>query len=213
MPLSVRDRTTVEAYLQSHVDNLTAIRGQLKTGRQLMPVRYENFGEVKWWLKASVLVLGDDGGVREAADLIQAARHNLPAIVVETAPPPVVDIAAEKRKITDDCGHAATIDGVYVQLDTAQNKHQPRGVPIGTRVAEGEKFGTYATKAWHERTTMAYMARWAAGLTDLVEGKKREHGQTARVDIETAGRVSFEGFCMLLGDTRYVSFHCYPNSR
>jgi len=69
----------------------------------------------------------------------------------------------------------------------------------------GEKFGTFATTGWHGQNTMVYMAQWAAGLTDLVEGQKKEHGQANVVE----GR-SYEGYCMLLGGKRYVSFHCYP---
>jgi hypothetical protein len=213
MALTARDKTTLSAHLQSPA-NLQYIVGQLKTGKgKLMPEKYENFEELKWWLKSMLLIIADDPGVREAADMIQAASTAKPAVVIETAPPPPLDVAKEKKKITDDCGHAATIRTIYVQLDTAQNKHQPAGVPIGTRVAEGEQFGKYATKAWHETHTMDYMATWAAGLPGMVEGKKVEHGQKKKVQIADAGECSFEGFCILLGGQKYVSFHCYPNSR
>jgi hypothetical protein len=213
MALNPRDRNTLTTHLGT-ATNLAYIVGSLSAGRgKLMPVKYANFEEIKWWLKSMLLITTDDAGVREAADLIQQLSTARPALVIETAPPPPLDVAKEKKKITDDCAHAATIRTVYVQLDVDQNKHQPSSVPIGTREASGESFGTYATKAWHESHTMDYMATWAATLTGMVEGKKVEHGQSRRIDIDGAGPCCFEGLCVLLGGTRYVSFHCYPNSR
>jgi hypothetical protein len=214
MALSEKEKTTIRQHLgtQSNVDDIV---GQLKTGAgQKVTEKYLNFDEIKWWLKSALMILTDDTGVREAADIIQEFGPKKPVLVIETAPPPPLDIAKEKKKVTDDCGHATTIRTIYVQLDDAQNKHQPPGVPIGTRqTSGGQKFGTYATKTWHELHTMPYMARWAEGLTGMAEGKKVEHGQMKKVPIEGAGNCSFEGFCILLGGTKYVSFHCYPNSR
>jgi hypothetical protein len=213
MALSLRDRNTLTTHLGT-ASHVTYVVGTLSTGRnKLMPAKYANFDEIKWWLKSMLMISADDAGVREAADLIQAAAPARPPLVIEIAPPPPLDVTKEKKKITDDCAHAATIRSVYVQLDVDQNKHQPSSVPIGTREASGESFGTYATKAWHEANTMDYMATWAATQAGLVEGKKVEHGQSRRIDIAGAGACCFEGFCILLGGTRYVSFHCYPNSR
>jgi hypothetical protein len=214
MALTARDKSTLSAHLRSAA-NLQYIVGQLKAGSgKTMPIKYENFEELKWWLKSALMITTDDAGIREAADTIQQSSTARPALVIETAPPPPVDVAKEKKKVTDDCGHAATIRTIYVQLDDAQNKHQPPGVPIGTRqTAGGQKFGIFATKAWHETHTMDYMATWAAGLSGMVEGKKVEHGQMKKVQIPDVGECSFEGFCILLGGTKYVSFHCYPNSR
>ena len=179
-----------------------------------MDVKIANFAGIEWWLKATLLITTDDAGIRETADLIQALSPVKPPPIIETSPPPRVDIAKEKKKITDDCAHAITTPGgIYVQLDVDQNKHQPASVPIGTREIQGQKFGTYATKQWHEINTMKYMAEWAEGLNDLIEGKKREHGQSKRFQIALAGACCFEGFCMLLGGKKYVTFHCYPNSR
>jgi len=77
----------------------------------------------------------------------------------------------------------------------------------------GEKFGIYATKQWHPQNTMQYMADWANGLSIENAGKKHEHGQKKRVPITGVDEmVCFEGFCMAIAGTRYVSFHCYPNS-
>lgn len=213
MALSTRDRGTVSRHLATPT-NLQYIVGSLKLGRgKPVTTKYENFEEIKWWLKSMLLVSADDAAVREVADLIQQLSPPRPAVIIETAPPPPLDVAKEKKKITDDCAYSATLHGVYVQLDVDQNKHQPASVPIGTREASGEKFGTYATTAWHETHTMEHMATWAGTLTGMVEGKKVEHGQSRRIEITDAGPVCFEGFCVLLGGTKYVSFHCYPNSR
>lgn len=212
MALSARDKTTITNHLKVGA-NVQYILGELKLGKKSMPEKYENFTQIRWWLKSMLMIHADDQGVREAADAIQAAVTTKPIPVIETAPPPPIDVAKETKKITDDGAHSLTIRTIYVQLDVDQNKHQPEGVPIGTRQASGEKFGTYATTAWHETHTMDYMATWAASLTNMIEGKKVEHGQSKRIQIDDAGLCCFEGFCMLLGGTKYVSFHCYPNSR
>ena len=212
MPLSDRDRRAVTTQLEQP-QALDDLKGQVKLGgRKPLSTRYENFEEVRWWLKSAALVVTDDAGVLEAAQIIQGS--STPAIVLEVAAPPPLDLVKERKKITDDGAYSATIRGIYVQLDKDQNKHQPKEVPIGTRQIHGEKFGTYATKEWHQGTTMNYMADWAARLTGLVEGKKVDHGQATRHPIAGVDQlVSFEGFCVLLGGMRYVSFHCYPNSR
>lgn len=212
MALSIRDRAVISAFLDQ-AGNRQEILSELKLGRQLVPVRQDNFRQIKWWLKSALLVMADDVGVREAADLIQQKCPPRPVVVIETSVPPAVDVTALKQMILDDCAYGVDIRGIYVQLDDAQNKHQPSSVPIGTRKIHGEKFGTYATKAWHLENTMDYMATWAAALPGLVEGKKVEHGQARKVTMDDAGPCSFEAFCMLLAGKRYVSFHCYPNSR
>ena len=121
MALNPRDRNTLTTHLGT-ATNLAYIVGSLSAGRgKLMPVKYANFEEIKWWLKSMLLITTDDAGVREAADLIQQLSTARPALVIETAPPPPLDVAKEKKKITDDCAHAATIRTVYVQLDVDQN--------------------------------------------------------------------------------------------
>ncbi|MES2676543.1 MAG: hypothetical protein V4660_20060 [Pseudomonadota bacterium] len=101
---------------------------------------------------------------------------------------------------------------IEVMLDNDQMKHQPRSVPIGTRVAEGEKFPTHkASKAWHEDNTMRFMALWAAN-TPLVEGGRESFNQGEKYLVDTLG-ISFEGTYLVLNNEKYVLFHCYPNSR
>src|SRR5687768_238494 len=105
MPLTAREKSTLSTHLASPA-NLQYIVGQLKTGGgKTMPIKYENFEEIKWWLKSMHLIISDDAGIREAANLIQQASTARPALVIETAVPPVLDVAKEKKKITDDCGH------------------------------------------------------------------------------------------------------------
>jgi hypothetical protein len=217
------EKTTFQNHLNA---NMATVRGKLGIGPAASAVaKKTNYEEIRKLLR-SLNIAGTDPNVKEAAAMIakKAKIKNLDfqAIVVLLEDPgPEVDVPKEIKKIKDDVGHAIEVtelDGeqipaIYVQLDDAQMKHQPASVPIGTRVKEGEKFGTYATKDWHEANTMLYMAGWAYRLTGLVEGVKREHGQLQKINHPTVGPISYEGFCMLLGGKRYVSFHCYPNSR
>ncbi len=213
MALSPRDREIVRLHLVS-LENLQYIKAELDTNRRaLVAAQRQNFLNLQWWLKSMLCVVPDDEGIREVADMIQESRLDGPPVTVLTSPPPALDVAAEVAKVLRECAHAKTIRGIHVQLDIDQMKHQPASVPIGTRVAEGEKFGTFATKAWHETNTMDHMATWAATLAGMVEGRQEYHGQGKRVAIASVGPCCFEGFCVLLGGTKYVSFHCYPNSR
>lgn len=214
MALSPRERAVITAHLNVPA-NVQYILGELKTGRgKTIPVKRENFEAIQWWLKSMLVLSPDDAGVMEVATLIQEKCPPRPAVLIETALPAPLDVAKEKLAVTRDCAYAETIRGIYVQLDIDQNKHQPAGIPIGTREIHGEKFGDYATKEWHKTHTMDYMATWAAGLPPMIEGKKIEHGQSKRVSIDDVDRpCCFEGFCVLLGGTKYVSFHCYPNSK
>ncbi|TCK36962.1 hypothetical protein B0G84_5991 [Paraburkholderia sp. BL8N3] len=199
------DKKKLNDHLKTH---LAFVRGTL-TVNQIQPpdqVRELNYTTIKTLL-GTLTVNAVHANVVEAATMISKARPPLPAVTIQIKEPPKpVEVAKEIAKIKADCGYAAEIDNIYVQLDNDQNKHQPPGLPIGTRQTHGgEKFGTFATTGWHGQNTMVYMAQWAAGLTDLVEGQKKEHGQANVVE----GR-SYEGYCMLLGGKRYVSFHCYP---
>ena len=197
------DKAKLTAHLKTY---LATVRATLALNVQQPPAQENNYTVIKTLLVTLNMSAVHDNVV-EASKMIAKAQAPLPLVVLQIKqPPPPIDVAKEVKKITDDCGYAVTINNIYVQLDSAQNKHQPPGVPIGTRQTHGgEKFGTSATTAWHQANTMAYMAGWAAGLTGLVEGQKVEHGQARVID----GR-SYEGFCVLLGGKRYVSFHCYP---
>lgn len=208
MSLSTRDQQKLTTYLANVVNNQN-VRSTLTLGnrRMTIDVKYENYRIIQSWL-ASLLVMTDDTGVKEAAELIAAAGINIKAVKIEVLTPPFLDVEKEKQKLFGDCAHSKEIDGVYVQLDVDQNKHQPKSQPIGTRKIHGEKFGDYASKKWHEDNTMKYMADWAKLQHNMVENKKVEHGQAKRID-----GVSYEGYCILLGGKKFVTFHCYPNSR
>ena len=113
-------------------------------------------------------------------------------------------VAALDREVST----VSLVEGnVRAYLDRAQMKHQPPSQPIGDRETHGgAKFKEmYARPAWHQANTLRHMIDWANSLTDLEEGVKREHGQGTPVD-----GVHYEGFCMLVGEIRYVLFHCYP---
>jgi hypothetical protein len=129
------------------------------------------------------------------------------------------------EKIDNDQAYRKLIDGIEVQLDKDQLKHQPKESPIGDREkGGGEKFADKkkpdgsvidrSSKAWHEKNTMKYMADWANTLGEIpkfqpVYTKQAERHQLAGYDAP----ICFEGFCMRIGDKKYVSFHCYPNTR
>jgi hypothetical protein len=219
MPLTPREKATLTAYFAHHQADATFEIGVLednglKFGTKKISVsdKYENYEELKWWLKSKHLINTDLEGIQEVVELIDNSKLRPKGGKVEVLLPPPVNVPREIALIKTDCAYSADIDGVYVQIDVDQNKHQPKEVPIGTRQIHGEKFGTYATTAWHQQNTMRHMANWAK-LQILEEGQKIDHGQSKRVDIATAGKCSFEGFVKLLGGKRYVSFHCYPNSK
>jgi hypothetical protein len=215
MALTTHERNTVQLHLVTR-ENLVYIQGELILGsRKSVEDGRKNYAALGWWLKSMLLIVADEAGILEVAEMIRVANSDGPRVNFQLSSPPPLDVAAEIKKIKDECGHAAPlIDGIYVQLDIDQNKHQPASLPIGTRGVNGEKFGTYATKAWHVSNTIKYMAEWAKGLTNLVEGRQTYHGQSVRVDIKDVDTsCCFEGYCTLLGGKKYVSFHCYPNSR
>jgi len=212
---------------QGHLDaSMATVRGKLNLGPGASSMgKLDNYVEIRKLLR-NLGIAGTDLNVKEAAAMIakKAKIKNVDfaaVVVLLEDPGPEIDVQKEIKKIKDDVGHAIEvtelddnpIPAIYVQLDDAQMKHQPSSVPIGTRVKEGEKFGTYASKTWHEANTMLYMAKWAYGLTGLVEGRKVEHGQLQKINHPTVGPISYEGYCVLLGGKRYVTFHCYPNSR
>ena len=204
--------------------NWATVRGTLKANNNTSAAKQENYKAIRQLLR-DLGIAGTDPNVKEALPIIARGKPpTVPTIVLNIEDPgPEIDVNAEIRRIKGDVGHAhefAELDdapilpSIYVQLDCDQLKHQPKSVAIGTRdKGGGEKFGTYATKTWHEENTMLYMARWARDLRGMVEGRKVDHGQSERVPIDTSGPTCFEGYCMLLGGKKYVSFHCYPNSR
>lgn len=211
MALSPYDKTKLTRHLATG-NTVAEVRSTLKLGRLgNINDKRENFEILESFL-ASILIIADAAGVAEAAAWVGQQHGNQKAIQIDVLQPPPVDVGKLKNQLEDGSAFHAEIDGVWVSLDNDQMKHQPASVPIGTRVAEGEKFGTYATTAWHQTHTMRYMADWAKTLTGLSEGKSTYHGQARRIQIEGVGNCSFEGFCMLLGTKRYVQFHCYPNS-
>jgi hypothetical protein len=209
------DRTKLTNHLKT---NLATVRGTLTVPALLPKQQEDNYATIKTLLETLKASAVHDNVV-EAAKMIGKAQQGVGGlglvIISIKQPPPPVDVPKEVKKITDGSAFAVEIDGIYVSLDNDQRKHQPKSVPIGNRVAEGEKFGTYATTAWHETNTMAYMAEWAEGLDITVEGEtgKVYHGQHVRVPNATAGNVCYEAYCVLLGGKKYVSFHCYPNSK
>jgi len=211
MPLAPTDLKRIHKHLGIPT-NRTDIMEQLKLGiKKQISDKYHNFDTIKWWLKSVLLVGADADGVRKVAEAI--VERSEKKVFIEVAPPPPINVDAEKTKILRDGAHTKAIQRVHVQLDKNQLKHQPKEHPIGDRtVGGGEKFGTYASKAWHEENTMRYMAQWAIGLGDIPENTKSEHGQSKRINIGDLC-CCFEGYCVRLGDTKYVSFHCYPNSR
>ena len=216
MALTTRERAKLEHHLQT-LDNLRYIRAQLSLGkaqRVLVPARQDNFREIQWWLRSMLMISADEDGVEEARRLIADSTLDGKTVEIVMSTPPPFDAEYEKRQILAEGAHQTMINGVHVQLDIDQNKHQPASVPIGTRGINGQQFGTYATKAWHEGSTMAYMAGWAKDLPATAEGEKTYHGQAKRVSIDGVDDpVCFEGFSVTLGGTQYVSFHCYPNNR
>src|SRR4051812_24330609 len=109
MALHQRETTSIRQHLNTPA-NVTYIVDQLKAGAgKTIPDKQHNFTEIKWWLKSMLVISTDDAGIRETADIIQEFGPPKPALVIETALPPVLDVAKEKKKITDDCGHSTTI--------------------------------------------------------------------------------------------------------
>lgn len=126
---------------------------------------------------------------------------------LETAAPAKDNGAAAKLKALqgDSSGVSTESHGVFVQLDVDQLKHQHPDVPIGSRQkGGGNKFVKKCDATWHVSTTLEHMAVWAAAL-QMQEGGKVEHGQSKPVD-----GIHYEGYCILAGGKKYVSFHCYP---
>lgn len=216
MALTTRELASVTQHLNT-LENLRYIRGQLNLGKArtvLVPKRHENFSEIKWWLKSMLYIVADAEGVEEVRTLIAESRLDGRAVDLVISEPPPLDVEKVKRAILAESAHQIMIQGVHVQLDIDQNKHQPASVPIGTRGINGQQFGTYATKSWHEGTTMQHMAQWAKSLPEQEEGNKEYHGQAKRIAITGVGDpVCFEGFCVTLGGNKFVSFHCYPNNQ
>jgi hypothetical protein len=204
-----QQKKTLESHLTTHLSHVraTLALNQLAGNQpQLLSEQEQNYRVIQALLK-QLQVDAVHKNVVDAATIIEKARPALTKGTLQISkPPPVVEVARELANILNDCAHSIDIDHIHVQLDNDQLKHQPASVPIGTRQTHGgSKFDSTATRRWHEEKTMRYMADWAASLTGLVEGKKVEHGQKQNVE-----GLSYEGFCVLLGGKRYVSFHCYP---
>ena len=119
-----------------------------------------------------------------------------------------INLKQEKANILNDATNVCLIEnGIQVYLDVDQLKHQPLKYPIGTRQTKsGNTFNpsNSGSSSWHISNTLKYMAGWAASL-DLEEGKKQFHGQ-----FKPVNGIHYEGYCILLGGTKYVLFHCYP---
>lgn len=146
-----------------------------------------------------------DGDMKEAAAIL--GKVMVPPVTIEWERPPKESPAAGKLKIlkADASAVFGDYEGIYVQLDCDQLKHQPPSHPIGTRQkGGGNKFNNTAYAAWHRLNTMAHMAEWAGTLT-LTDGQMEDHGQSIPVN-----KIHYEGFCLLADGKKYVSFHCYP---
>lgn len=216
MALTPRELASVSQHLKT-LENLRYIRGRLSLGKPqkvLVPARRDNFRELEWWLKSMLFIVADEDGVEQVREMVASSKLDGKTVEIETSVPPPLDVDYEKRMIIQESAHQKTINGIHVQLDIDQNKHQPSSVPIGTRGINGQQFGTYATKEWHETSTMKHMAEWAEQLGKQNEGEKKYHGQAKRVPIKGVDDpVCFEAFCVTLGGKKYVSFHCYPNNQ
>src|ERR1700744_1956446 len=163
MSLTPREKATLEAYFANDKADALFEIGVLEDNglrfgtKKLVSEKYDNFEELKWWLKSKHLITTDFDGIAEVVKMIEESKVRNKIGKIEILLPPAVNVPREINNIKNDCAYSAEIDSIYVQLDVDQNKHQPKEVPIGTRQIHGEKFGTYATTAWHQQNTMKYM--------------------------------------------------------
>lgn len=166
-----------------------------------------NCDEILFLLRRLELKNNDDE-VKRGAEILGEVLGNR---VVEWQRPPADGGAAQKLAtlLKDSSGVSHVINGVTVQLDCDQLKHQhPKG-PIGTRAkGGGNRFINTCNAAWHQANTMTHMATWANALGAMAAGQTTFHGQAVPVN-----GVHYEGFCLFANGEKYVSFHCYPNDK
>lgn len=155
--------------------------------------------------------------VPKAAEIVAAAIGRVVEITLEPVNLMAPTVSEADRLIQEFKDNSATpeniINGVDVRLDNAQKPHQSDSNPIGTRVASknnSSRFNDDCDLAWHQRTTMRYMAEWGAAQ-EVEKNKKAWHGQLGGVSYKLwPGEIAFEGFVLLAKGKRYVSYHCYP---
>lgn len=198
----------------------------LNRGQKNALTNYFNLHRVRLLGSFRTGVRGDDAKENNYIDLQQILLdcycNNTEAEVTEAAgifeevtkyelqikKPPNDNGAARKLAalIADSSNVGAVLHGVDVRLDVGQLKHQHPNHPIGTRIkGGGNRFNATCDIAWHRATTIAHMAGWANGLGAMVEGQQTFHGQANAVN-----GIHYEGFCLMSGGRKYVSFHCYP---
>ncbi len=126
-------------------------------------------------------------------------------------------IAAARAKLATAQNEAPGVhidhNGVSVDLDTDQLKHQPEGADyaIGTRKAKG---GTRwpaelgPDKEWHKKTTLPVIGDWAAKL-DMQDGDV----EATKQSVPLADGNRYEGFCVQVDGRKHVFFHCYPGEK
>ena len=123
-------------------------------------------------------------------------------------------IAAARAKLATAQGEAPGVhidhEGVSVDLDTDQLKHQPEGAAyaIGTRRARGGARWPASLEPnadWHEKNTLPVIGDWAADQRlhdgDVVSTKQ---------SVPLRDGNYYEGFCVQVDGQKYVFFHCYP---
>ena len=182
------------------------LRAKLTTGLGIADDKKQANGKVIIEILQSLGFNTQDQDINEGAAILGKVLQKPPATVQWLRPPK--DSGADE-KLKTLLGDASAVfgdyEGIYVQLDCDQLKHQPPSAPIGSRQkGGGNKFNNTATADWHKLVTLQHMADWAEGLA-LAEGETKSHGQAEPVD-----KIHYEGFCLLANGKKYVSFHCYP---
>lgn len=182
----------------------TSLHNTLKTGAgRGLDAKQENYLEVVGLLQ-ELQFNTQETDVNEGATILKRVLGR----ELEVQKPPADNGAARKLAtlLADSSGVSAVINGVTVQLDCDQLKHQHPTVRIGTREkGGGNRFVAACNAAWHQANTMAHMAQWANGLGVMAVGQQTFHGQMVPV-----GQIHYEGFCLFANGQKYVSFHCYP---
>lgn len=196
------DTTKFNRFITS---NEARIGREIERGAErTLKAKQDNYQFIRGYLQEAK-IKSKKGDVQQAAEMI-GQKLGAPVEIEQTR-----DDGGPARQLQTMLGDSSgvTIDSpaVYVQLDNDQLKHQPQNAPIGTRHASGgTKFGKFATEDWHLSNTLPVMREWADGLRDMQNGDRREHGQKQAVDD-----IHYEGFCLMVDDKKYVSFHCYPS--
>jgi Domain of unknown function (DUF4157) len=147
-------------------------------------------------------------GVTEA-DLDQVSQL-LGGLKQQAAATRKIDAARAKLATAQKEAPGVHIDheGVSVDLDTDQLKHQPPGYAIGTRHAAGGAIWPAVLKpdaAWHKENTLPVIGRWALRL-NMQDGDDIPTKQLVALDDGNF----YEGFCVQVDGQKHVFFHCYP---